>query len=324
MPRLAVAIVCIVGFVATAVHAADRRIALVQGDAELQRSVSLALSPWGVETVPTNRPTPGSSLPDGAQRAAELARQLDVDAVVWVSVSGQGAVLWVYEARNDETTTRVLVETPPFESSAAAAIALSVKTVLRATTVAPESERFGATPAQSLRKAERVAIETGADVHVLAARSVDPRITIGTVVWFVPPTRLGAALTLAAGPGVRMENDSYSGRYREIALGWSLRWRFANTDWVAAELLLGSTAHFTALDGAARAGGPPVDIHRFNASVDGGALVELKPTAGVYLGISAQAGYLLAYQRYLVEGNPVFALSPIGAVFGGHFGVDLF
>jgi hypothetical protein len=175
-----------------------------------------------------------------------------------------------------------------------------------------------------LRKAERVAIETGADVHVLAARSVDPRITIGTVVWFVPPARLGAALTLAAGPGVRIENDSYAGRYREIALGWSLRWRFANTDWVAAELLLGSTAHFTALDGSLPSGGPPIDVRRLNASLDVGALVEVKPLAGMYFGISAKAGYLLAYQRYLVEDKPVFALSPIAAVFGSHLGVDLF
>ncbi|HKQ67775.1 MAG TPA: hypothetical protein VJT73_00475 [Polyangiaceae bacterium] len=324
MRRIAYSFVgLLVCWVATA-RAAEHRIALVQGDPELSRAVALALAPWGVEAIASDAPTPGGSLPEAAERAVELTRQLDVDAVAWVSVPDRGSVLWVFDARTDEISTRVLAESPPFTSPVAAAVALSLKTVLRATVVAPEAERFGATPGAPPAKAERLAFEAGARVHFLAAHKAETLVSLGAVAWFPAFSRIGAALTFSAGPGVAIESNGYAGRYREFAVAASARWRFASTDWMSAALALGATGHFTELDGSLVELHAPIAVRRFNASVDLGARFNVKLASGVYVGLDADVSYLGMFQRYLVDGRPVFAMSPFATLVGGHVGVDLF
>jgi hypothetical protein len=120
----------------------QHRLAVLGPDEELFRAISLALSAWGVETVQSDLPPPEASQPEAVERATELARQLGVEAVVWISRTERGSLVWVFDARAGDVTTRILAQTPPFDSAAAAAVALSVKTVLRSTVVAPrESAR---------------------------------------------------------------------------------------------------------------------------------------------------------------------------------------
>ena len=116
------------------INAAERRVALIGDDAELLRALSLALSPWGVETVQVSAQLPQSSQPEAVLEAGELAVQFELDWVVWLSESPLGSLLWVYETRNRELTTRMLQERSPLGSAAAASVALTVKTALRAMT----------------------------------------------------------------------------------------------------------------------------------------------------------------------------------------------
>src|SRR5262245_24570466 len=118
----------------TATGWADKRIAVLQPDDELVRAISIALSPWGVATIRSDRPLPGPSQLETIRAATRLADELRVEALVWVTRAEQGSLLWVFDNRGD-VTSRALVETPPFDSAAAAAVALSVKTILRSSDV---------------------------------------------------------------------------------------------------------------------------------------------------------------------------------------------
>ncbi len=305
-------------------RAAERRIALLQADPELRRAIALSLSPWGVDTVQSDVALPEASLPRALLQAVQLARQLGVDAVVWVSTSHDGSVLWVYDTRTEKITTRVLEGTPPFESSRAAAIALSVKTVLRASVVAPPAERFGATKPTPARTPDRFALESGLEAWFPAQRAAVPRLSLGGVLWLTPGRWLGAGLAFSASRDFEVRADGFRGHYREQSLASELRLRFADQRLLAASAWLGAALHVAALEGALTADSAAIEVHRVNASFDAGLRVDLKLRGAAYLGLDAQAGYLAGYQRYLVDGAPVFSLWPVALAAGGHCGVALF
>jgi hypothetical protein len=232
--------------------------------------------------------------------------------------------LWVYDARTEEVTTRVLVESPPFDSPAAAAVALSIKTVLRASVVAPETERFGANATPPLRRADRFTWDTGADFYFFAPAKWEPRITFGGTIWATAGRHVGLGLALSAGPGVSLESATFLGRYREIAIASDARWRVFHGDTFSVCLLAGTTAHASTFDGTLEARATRIEVHRVNLSFDAGGRFDLSLGGGAFVGASAHASYLASYQRYLVVGQPVFSLWPVSATVGGHFGVDLF
>src|SRR5687768_10143644 len=177
MPRMtaalvtALAVLAVLGFAMTA-WADPRRVAVLRADHELLRAVSLALSPWGIETIGSDAALPKSSQPEAVQAASRLARQLRVEAIVWITSMEDGSLLWVFDLRTGDVTARVLPETPPFDGAAAAAVALSVKTVLRSSVVAPPEERFGA-PSTSPRTDRILAAEIGAGGHWVGEGEVD-------------------------------------------------------------------------------------------------------------------------------------------------------
>lgn len=305
-------------------QAADHRVAVVHADPELLRAISLSLSPWNVETIASDAPTPESAEPEAVLHAFELAAKLGVDAIVWVSTSHRGSLLWVYDARTEELTTRVLAEASPFGGAEAAAVALSVKTILRASVVAPRAERFGAKATAEPRRAERLALETGADAHFLAANKTEPRLRLTAVLRSTAHPSLATAITLSAGPGVSVEGGAYQGRYRELTVSWSGRWRFVRSDALTASLFVGAAGHASSLQGTLAEGADNVSVYRLNGSLAAGGLLDFSLGGGAYVGASLQASYLPAYQRYLVEGQPIFALWPVSAMLGGHCGVSLF
>jgi hypothetical protein len=326
--KLALSLVSGLALLATpgAGHAAERRIAVLRADAELNRAIALSLSPWGVDTLNSDAALPESSLPQALWQAVKLAGQLRVDAVVWVSTSQDGSVLWVYDTRTDKITTRALEDAPPFESSRAAAIALSVKTVLRASVVAPPAERFGASPSPPPppRKAERLALETGVDARLLAAGKVEPRLSLGGVLWLTRGPWLGIGLAFSEGPGVRVHTPSYRGTYSERSLGSSLQARWLDGPRLRVATLLGVSALAAVLEGNLSQDASHSEVRRWNWSLDAGTRLDVKLGGGAYVGVGVQASYLAAYQRYLVRGAPVFSVWPVAFAMGGHCGVDVF
>jgi hypothetical protein len=307
--------------VSSAEGAGKRRIAVLQPDAELLRAISIALSAWGVDTTRSEAPLPGASQPEAVQTASQLATRLEVEALVWVTRTERGSLLWVFDNRGD-VTTRALAETTPFDSAGAAAVALSVKTILRGSVVAPPEERLQA-PAAIVPAVHVVATEIGAGARWFADSEVDFRIGL-SLLWHAPMRGLGANLELSWGPGVRIEDSGYRGRYREFVAGAKARVGLFDFGRVSAIVALGGALHWASLEGTLAANANASSVNRLNGSLDLQASVRLRVTPGTYLGASVGADYLLVHQRYLVEGRPIFSPWPLSASSAGYYGVELF
>jgi hypothetical protein len=325
MPRIAAALAAFVAVLCLAAvgWAGAQRIAVLQPDDELQRALSLALSPWGLETVRSDAPLPGAAQPEAARTASRLARQLDVQAVVWMTRLEQGSLLWVYDVGSGDVTTRFLSQSPPLDSAAAAAVALSVKTVLRASAVAPPDERFGSRP--NSPTGDRLwAVEFGAAGHWIVAQQIAFTGQLSGVAWLPAQRRLGLSLELSSGPGLQIDEPEFDGSLREFAVGAKARFRLIRSASFAMVVALGPTGHGTLLKGTVRADSRPVDTRRLNASIDIATALNFQVSDGVYLGVSAGAAYLPRHQRYLVAGNPVFSARPWTVNVAGLCGVELF
>src|ERR1041384_1384387 len=105
MPRLAAALLALAAVLTVCVAGAgQRRVAVLRPDGELLRAISLALAPWGLETVPSDAPVPRSSQPEAVRAASQLAQQLDAEAVVWVTRIDEGSLLWVFDVSGKDVT----------------------------------------------------------------------------------------------------------------------------------------------------------------------------------------------------------------------------
>ncbi len=124
----------------------ERRIALVDRGEELADAVRIALEPWSVTFVIVTDQSPGPTAPMANQLARELALHHGAGAAVWISQHERGYALWIYDVASNHAVSRRLTTPPPFDAPAAAAVALSVKTLLRHSASAPEGERYGALP----------------------------------------------------------------------------------------------------------------------------------------------------------------------------------
>ena len=301
----------------------QHRIAVLRPDEELFRAITLSLSPWGVETKRSDAPPPPPSQPEAVQVASRLSRELGVEAVVWVTSAERGSLLWVFDTRAGDVTTRMLAESPPFDSAAAASVALSVKTVLRSSVVAPPAERFGAEPVRT--SAPRVfSLELGAGVNWLDEGKLEPRIELGATAWIAAKKRLGVNVELSSGPGVGLDEPSFSGQYREFVAGGKARFRMIHEPSLSAALGLGGALHFTRLDGTLVESSLARSVNRTNVSLDFDSTLSVMLGRRAYLGGSIGVAYFPTYRRYLVEGIPVFSPWRLVPSLGVHFGVEAF
>jgi len=313
-------------------RAQDRSLALIDADGELAHAISLALSPWGVTARLTHEPSPGIDLPMAAHRAAELCQRLAVGVVVWVSVTEQGSLLWIYDVETNEVITRELPERPPFSSPAAASVALSLKALLRTTTVAPPVERVGAPPVvvplpatdRALGSRHKLTLEASGNVRFFAPGSRLVYGRIGGLWWFRPGhTRLGAGLFFGSSAGVAIETADFSGSYRELSLSAALTGQLVENRFLRSSLFGGFTAHFSELFGVSNAVGQAAESKRIVPSVDAGGDFAFLLGGGLHLGLGVKASYLPRPQRYLVQGEAVLSLWPVATEFGVKFGIDL-
>jgi hypothetical protein len=321
-------------------NAAEHRVALIGDDAELLRALSLALSPWGVETVQVTAQLPRSSQPEAVLEAGELAAKFELDWVVWLSESPLGSLLWVYETRNRELTTRVLQEHSPLGSAAAASAALTVKTALRAS-VEPEPER-DATPsapftppatapsrASSLPKLPPpsppvVSLRAAASLQAVADHRTQGRLSLGGVIWLGAHRETGLGLRLSGSTGVAVEAASFIGSYRDISFGPVAEFRILSGTQIASSLFVGGAVHASQIEGKLVGGDARAEARRYNAAAQVGGQIELRFGPGFLVGVGAEAAILLGYPRYLVDGIPVFEPWRVTPAGGGHVGLEFF
>jgi hypothetical protein len=143
---------------ALALQPAPLKLLVLPMSARLESALRTALVPWGIriERVGTER----AQLMSGSAHGAKLlASERRAEAVVWVADDGPGTSLWVYDARLDAAAFRAVPRsrspkgvTRAPSPSLAAALALSVKTLLRAGQEPTSPERMAA--AESVTEAE--------------------------------------------------------------------------------------------------------------------------------------------------------------------------
>jgi len=320
-------------------------IVLDLGD-ELGCALSTALEPWGSRVVRGSAPQPGSSMPSSSLIARALAQQEGARAVVWLARDAQGFALWVYDARADRSWARA-APAPPFEASVAAALALSVKTVLRIAGLDPEhaaeapadgaraptsasptpptpttGETRAAAPAAGAARAWQIGVSAGVRLGPLERR---PEARYALDLRWSPGARASAS---AAGPArapqawVALAFESgvpqrvHGARFEGEWLDWASELGFGVTQGLGQGWTIGAGAaaalHVTRLSGVARELNLPVDDTHLNPvlSLRGELLLELGLPS---LALQPGAELWVRRQQFLIEEQPVANTARVAA-----------
>lgn len=300
---------------------AGSRVGLVDVSAELTASLHTALEPWGIELASIAGPPPAAEGAVGIAAAGALARDAGVDALLWTTT----AELWLFDVASAELSVRRI----PLERDEAtlAAIALSAKTMLRTTLVAPPAERIGAPPAAAMvvspTRRWQVRVHAQNTLRWLSTgngRTTEPRLGIAISWW---PAALGdraaVSLALAAGPGFAVNAPLLLARHTDTTLAMAARGRHALGRRLTAGVAAGLALHLTSLDGYAPVHDVAIAVTRVNTSVDAAATLGLPLTRHSELALDLGAALALRRQRYLVGGTPVLDLP----LFEGRAGLEL-
>jgi hypothetical protein len=291
-------------------RAETHRVAAVDPDAQLTRALDVALSPWSASLVEVHTEPLGATVPTAIGRARSVARDTAADVVVWVSSTGDGHALWIYDTASDHASARQLDSSPPFDAATAAGVALAVKTLLRATVVAPPAERFGA---PSTDGPWRIGTSIGASTRLGASLPTEGRLALNASFWpGLFGHRWGLSLDLESGYGLQIESAAFSGRVTDSSVRLGAEARMPIATWVDAELSIGTALHLVSLGGVVLDRVLSVSEQRLDATVDPRiaidfALLHGRVRVAPWLGVTLWT----RWQRFLVHGSPVAELSPV-------------
>jgi hypothetical protein len=310
--------------------AEPKRVLLISGGNSFEDALRVALSPWNlsVKRVEASAPTP--SMPSAVEAAQVLAMQYQALGVVWISTDATGHALWAYDADTHQVVTRSVPRPPPFDPPSAAAAALTVKSLFRASTVAPIEERLGAeavretpqfspppraeeqrvpeAPTPIVKPAPSLALELGVGPRFLGA-GTDFRIAAGAALRMTPNVTL--LLETRAGPGLGVEHPLFSGRFVDVTVPLWARYSFPLSERFALSPQVGPALDVSWLSGLARGAQEGVSKVRADGLFNIGLLFEVAATRSLRFALEGLLSYRLRYQRYLVNGQPIFALQPL-------------
>lgn len=323
--------------------------AIVEFDETLERAVRAALEPWSLQIVTAAGPTPGATAPLTNELAREIARTKRVDAVVWISEHEQSYALWIYDVSTDHVVTRPLSRPPPFDEPTAAAVALSVKTLLRYSTTAPESERFGAVPRSvtpatpapptaialpAIPKPTAVQRET-IDAPYFEVESVaalrggrtnpsayEPRLGLG-VAWWPSAGWFAGTVGVSIGTGIEVNNKLFQGRMIDPEATLAARTRSRIGRGLQLSAAVGPALHITLLDGTVLSEEHRAQVWRVAPSLRGELQADWRFTRWLRLGARGAGFLMLATQRYTVENEAVLTVSRLAFDVGLVLGVGV-
>jgi len=332
--------------------AQERRVAAIDADAPLARALTVALSPWQLGVVPTPGPAPAPDFDTASTRARVIALDQHADVVVWLVPAarpGEPGSLWVYDTASQQLVVRPLIVSPPFDAAAAAAVALSVKTILRgsplvsqfveeATPPIASAPPIAAPPASAVppdtieRPAEssnaaqapwRFETLVGARTPTGAGAPAEPWAELGLSMWpRAQGGHFGWGIGLQGGSGVSLASGAFDGAYRQGALDVTARLRTSATAWLSLELRAGPEIAVTSFTGQAT-GAASIHALRVNPALDVGGIVDFTPWTRVHLGLVGDAAMLLRFQRYAFDGLEVIDEPPIALVLGARLSVEV-
>src|SRR5262249_45412913 len=145
----------------------------------------------------------------------------------------------------------------PQDAATAAGLALTVKTLLRSSLVAPPAERIGAAAAAPARGPGALRIEAagGGQLATGVGDGFDLRLDAAFAWW---PGRFGIAARVRTGPGTSVDTSAFAGHFGDTSFGAAVRARIDLSSRLVLEPALGASLHQTSLDGALAMWGPPV------------------------------------------------------------------
>jgi len=340
--------------------AATLRVCLLDAPRELERALRTALLPWGMEVENVVRDKPVATLPGAAIYANALARELDADAVVWLSSSPEGAALWSYEVSSDSVMARRAPERR-LDERLAAALALSVKTWLQHPAL--PSSVAGTSPTDAPRASESAALPPApADLAAELDRqsAQPPRIRTDdaqadTARWQVVIhaagrggferkvletryalearaaawrsdaglTRLWFGLRLETGEPRTVAGTAFRGTYSELGAGMSVGVSHRIGSLLNLGFQGGATLHDAAIYGTLLPDGAAAERSRLTTALRVGPEVELLLEP---LGVIFQAALGASQRRliYQVDGVEVLETSHVWWLLGGALRVGIF
>jgi len=240
-----------------------RRLGFIRAPERLTHAVAIALSPWEIDTVPLEPASDARYLASRDARAIAVAKE--VDAIAWLVENEGDRTIWLYDVRDDQTVTRT-VTAGEIDDASAASIALSLKTLLRASTVAPPQERLGGRAEARIRSPGvfRLELDGGSRLNASGHTFLESRLGFAVSFWprFLDD-RLGLALRYEDGPGWGLDTvPSYLGRFADHTASAALRGRIPLGSIFALEPGVGGALHITTITGGWSNGLPPADISR--------------------------------------------------------------
>lgn len=317
VPSLAL-LVCWTGASASARAAAHsgeaRRVVAVAAPPALTQALRVALSPWALEVDTVDIAIPPAEVAAAAGRAAEIAGERHAGVVLWVQIGADdgAAWLWIYDRDSGQLAQRPLPAGPPTTAEPAAAAALTAKTMIRSSVIAPAAERFGARPMW----APRFRLEAGTEVRPLDAGPTQERLVTQSVAftWAITD-RFTVGAGLGAGPGFAVDDNRLVARFGRTSVTALGRYRISGGPRWALEPSAWLGLHFTSLDGAVPGEIEPIAEARTNFSLGAAASAVLR-LGGLELAAIAGIDVALRRQRYLLGGVPLLELPGVEPVFG--------
>lgn len=315
VPALAVAAVlaCF-----TPASAEPERVVLAGLPEPLAHATDTVLVPWRIEIV--RLPEIPAADPSRARREVEaLATRARAGAVVWLATD-EPPTLWLYDAASRQTLSRPLPSAPPYDDPTAASVALSIKTLLRHSSVAPPAERVPLPLPPPAAQPRSFTAEARALLRLSHASpggaSFEPRAGVGLTWWpaFLS-ARYGVGLEAELGPGQTVQKSGFRGRLYDLTAVLAVRRDIALRGFgerLSAVPMLGVGLHVTRFAGEQQPMRLPVRIGRLVPSVIAGVAVHARVGRITRIGATLHGALMTRAQDYesmdrTIVGAPAFA-----------------
>ncbi len=296
---------------AAAASAAARRIALIHAQPELQRSVDLALYPWDIKVVTVDDEPPEGASPGAPAAAKAIAERNEADALAWIVAASGPAVpqLWFFDTATGALQTRPLPALASDDPAELAAVALTLKTLVRST---PWEQRLP-TVTEPLAGAWETRLELEAMARIpTSGADAEPRVGLWASEWHgTSRLRWGAGLGASAGVGLRFDGASSHGTLEDFDLRADVRARILLGWHLELEPRVGASAHLERAEVTVATPATSETLWRVNPSLDLGLFLGWQVTRSLAWSVGVEGLDSLRYQRWLAGSEVAFAPSPL-------------
>ena len=339
---VALALAMAAGSAAGAEEERAARVVMVSAPAGLEDAVETALAGWPIR-VSSASGDPGATMPAAGEKAKAIGQAEAAGAVVWTAGDGTGHAVWVLDVDSGRVTTRRLPQPPPWDEPTAAAIALTIKTLLRHSRVVPVLERYGVEEAREALRAQSVAavaarptlsgrawslrLATLAGARIRPTEADDVELRLGAGAELAPAFlagRVAAVARIRSGTGVGLNQPDFVGRYSDVQASLGAAARILAWGRLALVPSAGGSLHVTSIDGSIRSQGVTGSASRINPSLDGAVALEVQVGQLLRLSVNGELSYALRRQVYLVGGDPVLTLPRLETEIGVALSVPIY